>query len=370
MMWGCGTLTFGMTMRYLGMSLGMAVALGYCTVFGTIMPPIFRGEFGSKVLGTTSGVVILLGVGVCILGIVSAALAGLSKEREMSEDAKKAAIKEFNFIKGLLVATFSGIMSAGMSYGLAAAAPIGEISLAHGTDKIWTELPRLCVILAGGFVSNLIWCGFLFWKNGTGNQFYVPRIENSSDTAPTGRYTPMSGNYILCAIAGTTWYFQFFFYSMGETKMGVYQFASWPLHMASIMIFSSLWGIVLLEWKGSSAYTKAVLGLTLTTLIFSTIEKGFGTQIGKIAKENEMRELASQVNLLVSTIDGDSVPEICVTQTQATLALAKEVGLADTKPEQFEKVRQILEAIDPNNIEQETLFRLDEELQRLVGNKI
>ena len=375
MMWGFGTLTFGLTMRYLGLSLGMAIALGYCTVFGTIMPPIFKGNFGSMVLGTTSGVVILLGVGVCILGIVAAALAGMSKEREMSEDAKKASIKEFNFIKGLIVATFSGIMSAGMAYGLASAAPIAAISLAHGTDKIWTELPRLCVILAGGFVSNFVCCMFLFWKNGTGNQFFKAQFfkaqtnEAATDAASRVR-TPMTANYILCAIAGTTWYLQFFFYSMGETQMGIYQFASWPLHMASIMIFSSLWGIVLLEWKGSSSYTKSVLGLTLTTLIFSTIVMGYGTHIGKTAKENEMRELASHVSILVSSVNNDSLSEDCITKTQAVLALAEEVGLADTAPEQFEKIKRFLETIDPQNTEMEVLFRLNEELQRFVGNSV
>ena len=370
MMWGLGGLTFGLTMRYLGMSLGMAVALGYCTVFGTIMPPIFKGEFVSKVLGTTSGVVILFGVGVCILGIVTAALAGLSKEREMSEDAKKAAIKEFNFIKGLLVATFSGIMSAGMSYGMASAAPIGAISLAHGTDKIWTELPRLCVILAGGFVSNFLWCAFLCWKNGTGGQFFTSTAKESNADASKNNQVPMLANYIFCAIAGTTWYLQFFFYSMGETKMGVYQFTSWPLHMASIMIFSSLWGIVLLEWKGSSTYTKAVLGLTLTTLIFSTIVMGYGTHIGKVAKENEMCELVVQVNLLVSSTDGDLISKDCVVRAQTALALAQEVGLADSAPEQFEKVNRILESVDSENVEKETLFRLNEELKRLIGNAV
>jgi L-rhamnose-H+ transport protein len=111
-LWGLGGLTFGLTMRYLGMSLGMAVALGYTAAFGTLMPPIFRGEFSTMVLGTRSGLVILGGVAVCLLGIMFAGAAGVSKEREMSEDQKRASIKEFNLKKGLLVATFSGVMSA------------------------------------------------------------------------------------------------------------------------------------------------------------------------------------------------------------------------------------------------------------------
>ena len=155
-MWGLGGLTFGLTMRYLGLSLGMGVALGYCAVFGTLMPPIFHGEFMSKVLGTGSGQVILFGVFVCLLGIGIAGLAGWSKEKEMNDEQKKATIKEFDFKKGILVATFSGVMSASMAYGLDAASPIAEISARHGTTMLWTGLPKLCVVLLGGFEFHLV----------------------------------------------------------------------------------------------------------------------------------------------------------------------------------------------------------------------
>src|SRR5438874_5056122 len=153
-LWGVGGLTFGLTMRYLGMSLGMAVALGYTAAFGTLMPPIFRGEFVRDVLGTRSGVVILTGVAVCLLGIAFAGAAGLSKEREMSEEQKRASIKEFDLKKGLLVATFSGIMSACFAYGLAAGDPIKAITLQHRTSTLWQGLPALVVVLAGGFTTN------------------------------------------------------------------------------------------------------------------------------------------------------------------------------------------------------------------------
>jgi len=321
MMWGLGGLTFGLTMRYLGMSLGMAIALGYCTAFGFLMPPLFRfdhakflagdwgvflqGEFVTKMLGTTSGNIILFGVVVCMLGIVIAALAGTSKEREMSEEAKKAAIKEFSFVKGLLVATFSGIMSAGMSYGMAAAGPIADLTLEAGTPKMWSELPRLCVILAGGFVSNFLWCAFLFMKNGTGHHFFASHIADKSETPKSEEKkpnVPLLANYLFCAIAGTTWYLQFFFYSMGETQMGAYQFSSWPLHMASIMIFSSLWGLALREWKGSSGYTKSVLFTTLFTLILSTMIIGYGTHIGKVDQEKQFLNLAAKIQLQTELI--------------------------------------------------------------------
>src|ERR1700730_15565215 len=176
-LWGLGGLTFGLTMRYLGMSLGMAVALGYTAAFGTLMPPIFRGEFATQVLGTRSGVIILAGVVICLLGIAVAGVAGIFKEREMSDAQKRASIKEFDLKKGLLVATFSGVMSACFAYGLAAGDPIKEITVRHGTPSLWQGLPVLVVVLLGGFTTNVIWCVILNVRNGTGYQYFTSEIR-------------------------------------------------------------------------------------------------------------------------------------------------------------------------------------------------
>jgi L-rhamnose-H+ transport protein len=304
-LWGLGGLTFGLTMRFLGMSLGMAVALGYTAAFGTLMPPLFRGEFQSMVLGTRSGLTILVGVGICLLGIVFAGAAGMSKEKEMSEEQKRAAIKEFSLKKGLLVATFSGVMSACFAYGLAAGDPIKALTLKHGTSTLWQGLPVLVVLLLGGFTTNFIWCVALNIRNRTGYQYFsgevrgkVPRrgdepiLENPTD-APAEEmalaagddravltHAPMFSNYFFSALAGTTWYFQFFFYTMGETQMGRYKFSSWTLHMASIMIFSTLWGIALKEWKGAGTRTKLLVAMSLFVLVASTVVVGYGNYLG------------------------------------------------------------------------------------------
>ena len=285
LMWGMGGLTFGLTMRYLGLSLGMGVALGYCAAFGTLMPPIFHGEFVDKVLGTPSGQIILMGVGVCLLGIAIAGLAGKSKEKEMTEEQKKETIKEFNFTKGILVATFSGVMSASFAYGLDAATPIAEISIQHGTSALWSGLPKLCVVLLGGFTTNFIWCAILNVKNRSGYQYFSSSLRADDPNAGNGKgaadlRVPMLGNYFFSALAGITWYFQFFFYTMGESQMGEYKFSSWTIHMASIIIFSSLWGIALHEWRGSSVSTKTKLAIGLATLVLSTLVVGYGNYLG------------------------------------------------------------------------------------------
>lgn len=280
-LWGVGNATFGLTMRYLGMSLGMAVALGYCAAFGTLMPPVFNGTFVTQVLGTPSGPVVLAGIVVCLAGIGFAGMAGMSKEREMAEEEKRAVIKEFSLKKGLLVGTISGILSACFSYGLAAGDPIKELTMRHGTGAIWQGLPVLIVVLLGGFTTNFAWCVWLNFRNRTGYQYLSPVTRPApGDDAATPQRVPMAANYFLCALAGVTWYFQFFFYSMGETQMGAYKFSSWTLHMASIIIFSTLWGIALHEWRGTSRRTRGLVTATIAILILSTVVVGYGNYLG------------------------------------------------------------------------------------------
>ena len=267
LLWGFGGLTFGLTMRYLGMSLGMAMVLGYCAAFGTLLPPIFHGQFFSHVLPSHSGQVIVAGIVVCMIGIACAGKAGMSKEPEMSEAQKKAVIGEFNLRKGILVATFSGVMSACFAFGLDAGAPIRELTLRNGTSTLWQGLPILVVVLLGGFTTNLVWCVALNIRNRSGREY----IAQASFR-----------NYFFSALAGTTWYFQFFFYTMGETQMGRFKFSSWTLHMASIIIFSSLWGIGLHEWRGASRRTWIWLFLSLFVLVASTVIVGYGNYLGTL----------------------------------------------------------------------------------------
>jgi L-rhamnose-H+ transport protein len=284
-LWGIGGLTFGLTMRYLGMSLGMGVALGFCAAFGTLVPPIFKGQLAA-IASTGYGKVTLLGVGVCLTGIAIAALAGLSKEREMSDEKKKAAIKEFNFRKGMLVAVFSGIMSACFAFGLDAGAPISDLSAAAGTGTIWTGLPKLVVVLLGGFTTNLIWCVALNIRNGTWYQYISRSFRPSAPGTESAAELriPVLSNLLFCAVAGTTWYMQFFFYTMGETQMGRFRFSSWTLHMASIIIFSTMWGWILHEWKGASRRTHMLIGAGIAILILSTLTVGYGNYLGINAK--------------------------------------------------------------------------------------
>jgi len=286
-MWGVGALTFGLAVRYLGMSLGMGIALGYCAAFGTLLPPILKTFLESipvaesilEIATTASGQAILAGVGICLLGIVIAALAGLNKEREMPLEAKSESIAEFNFRRGILVASFSGIMSACFAFGLTAGTPMDETSRAAGTNPIWSGLPKLTVVVLGGFTTNLIWCAFLNFRNRSVRQYWSAWSQpNSNETgsAVLAPKVPLLANYGLSALAGTLWYFQFFFYTIGETKMGKFGFASWTLHMASVIVFSTMWGGILREWAGSSRKTYFLISLGILSLVLSSLVIGYG----------------------------------------------------------------------------------------------
>jgi L-rhamnose-H+ transport protein len=279
LLWGIGGLTFGLSMRYLGMSLGMAIALGYCSAFGTLIPPIYYELFGhsggektiSELLRIPSGQFTLLGVLVCLVGIAICGKAGVMKEKELTQDQKKENISEFNFPRGLLVATFSGILSAFMSFGFATGKPIAEAVVASGVDPLWQNNPVLVVILLGGLTSNFIWCLVLNLRNRTGSDYLNTRM-------------PLARNYFFSALAGTTWYLQFFFYGMGESLLSRtgFGFSSWTLHMAFIIIVSNAWGLYFREWQGVSRKTLRTIILGILTVIVSTIIVGYGNYLAAV----------------------------------------------------------------------------------------
>jgi L-rhamnose-H+ transport protein len=276
-MWGFGGLTFGLTMRYLGLSLGMAVALGLTTVIGTLGPPIFHGTIGA-IAAKTSGQLTLAGIVVTLIGIVVVARAGQAKAREIGEGANAREgddAGEFNVARGLLIAAFSGVMSGCFAWGLDAGQPIRDLALQSGTDPLAQGLPVLCVVLAGGLTINLAWCALLIARNRSLPQFF------GASNDPAVARAPLLRNWMLAALGGTLWYGQFFFYTMGESQMGRFGFSSWTLHMASIILFSTLWGFALGEWARASGRTRARVWTGIGLLIAATVVIGGGNMLAQ-----------------------------------------------------------------------------------------
>ena len=255
LLWGFGGLTFGLALRYLGVALGQSIALGLCAAFGTLLPPIIAGD---NLFATRGGILTLIGVAITIAGIIIIGYAGSLKSKEMSEEEKRAAVKEFALKKGILIAIFAGIMSACFNFGYEAGKPIETVALAHGTNPLYQKNTSLIFILLGGFITNLVYCVFLNIKNLTYKDYY------------TVSGNILANNLFFTFLAGLLWFLQFHFFGMGSSRLpaGMAIFG-WSILMALNIAISNIWGIILSEWKGVSSKTIFILVAGIVVLILS-----------------------------------------------------------------------------------------------------
>lgn len=250
MLWGVGGLTFGLSMRYLGVALGQSIALGTCAGLGTILTPLFLGRPGDLTSAVISGVVATL-LGIAIIGV-----AGHMKSQTLSEEEKQKAVKDFNFTKGIAVALLAGFMSACFSIGLGFGEPL---NFGDATADIYKTLPATLMVTMGGFLTNATYCLYQNMRN-----------KSFSDYQQSSLW---ANNLLFCALAGALWYSQFFGLSLGKgflTDSPSLLTFSWCILMALNVVFSNVWGIILKEWKGCSAKTIVVLLAGIAVLILSS----------------------------------------------------------------------------------------------------
>ena len=272
LLWGIGGLTYGLGIRFLGMSLGNSVILGYCAAFGALIPSLYYNFFPqegkvslSHLFSSPGGKMVLLGVLVCLLGIFICGRAGMMKEKDLTQERKEESVSEFNLIKGLIVATISGILSACFNFGIEAGKPMAVAAVFQGFNPLFQNNVTYVVLLWGGLTTNLIWCLVLNTRNKTFGDY-------------TNKKTPLLGNYLFSAFAGTVWFLQFFFYGMGESKLGNGA-SSWILHMAFIIFISNMWGFFLEEWKGVSPKTLRTIIAGILTIVASVMLVGYGNSL-------------------------------------------------------------------------------------------
>jgi L-rhamnose-H+ transport protein len=271
LLWGIGGLTFGLSMRYLGLSLGMSVALGFCSAFGALIPPIYRdlmstsGETLSAMFHSRGGEFVLLGVNLCLAGIAICGRAGMLKERELSGDQQRESVKEFNLGLGLAVATVSGILSACFNFGIEAGQPMAHLAVERGGNPLFQNNVVFVVLLWGGLTTNFLWCMLLNYRKRSFGDY-------------VNRHAPLASNYAFAGMAGTIWFLQFFFYGMGASKLSNGA-SSWILHMAFIIVVANLWGITLKEWQGVSRHTWGIVLAGIATILMSVFLVGYGNSL-------------------------------------------------------------------------------------------
>ena len=243
-LWGVGGLTFGLSMRYLGVALGQSISLGTCAAFGTLFPALMGGTD----LFHGEGLILLLGVCITLAGIAIIGYSGSLRSKSMSEEEKKAAVKDFALTKGLLVALLAGVMSACFALGLDAGSPIKEAALSANVNPLYAGLPVILLVTFGGFLTNAAYCIWQNIKNGTSKDYF--KVSPSL----------FVNNLLFCMLAGILWYSQFF---------GLLMAFAWSILMSLNVVFSNLWGIILREWAGADRKTLVALGIGLLILIFS-----------------------------------------------------------------------------------------------------
>lgn len=279
LLWGIGGLTYGLGVRYLGMSLGNSVVLGFCAAFGAIVPSIYyninpvEGKISfTDMMATPGGQLVLVGVVVCLAGIAISGKAGMMKEGELTKEQQKASVAEFSLVKGLIIAVFSGILSSFMNFGIESGKPMADVaneawkSVNPGQGEfLYQNNVTYIIILWGGLATNFIWTTILSLKNRSYRNF-------------TDKRTPITKNVMFSALAGTTWFLQFFFYGMGESKLGNGA-SSWILHMSTIILTANLWGIYRNEWKGVAPKTKWTITTGIAVIILSVVLVGIGNSM-------------------------------------------------------------------------------------------
>lgn len=279
-LWGIGGLTYGLGVRYLGVALGSSIILGLCSVFGALIPSVYYDFFPAEGKDTITmlmtshwGQMVLLGILVCVLGIIICGYAGVMKERELSVD-KEVAVNntEYKFGLGIFVAIVSGILSACFAFGIDAGKEMANVAntawKAIHPDSgqfLFQNNVTYVVILWGGLTTNFIWCMILNARNKTFGNY-------------TDAKKPLLKNYLFSALAGTTWFLQFFFYGMGESRLGNGA-SSWILHMAFIILVANMWGLVLKEWKGVSKKALVTVIIGIAAIILSVVIVGYGNSI-------------------------------------------------------------------------------------------
>ncbi|MCL5103122.1 MAG: rhamnose:proton symporter [Armatimonadetes bacterium] len=268
--YGIGGTTFGMALRYVGYSLTYSIAVGISSILGTLLPPLLSGKL-LELVHKPGGLVVLGGVVLGAMGIGLCGYSGLQKERGM--DSGRMKLTGFSLVKGLPLCFIAGFLSAVFNFALLAGQPIADIAAKHGAGYLMGNA-IYPFAMGGAFLSTAIYCLILGGKNRSLGEYRA--IGKAFQSA-------LPINYILAAIGGSLWYFQFFFYGLGHVRMGSYQFSSWAIHMVLLIFFSNLTGILMKEWKECNLRTKISIGIALVVLIAAVLTIGYGNYLGDAA---------------------------------------------------------------------------------------
>jgi L-rhamnose-H+ transport protein len=256
--YGIGNLSFGLSLRYLGISLGYALSLGLMLAIGTLVPPVLDGRL-KVMIESSGGGILIIGVVIACCGIFLSGWAGILKDRKVSDSDKQGSVTEFHFIKGLFAALLVGVTGSAMSLGFEQGQPLAVLGEKSGVDPLFSTMPVMLLLLCGTLVTTLIWCIYLGIRKNSLKEY----VRNGSSTT-------LALNYLLAFSAGFLWFSQFILYGMGKSKMGPFTFTSWGILMGLTIVFATIWGLYRKEWEGAPLKVYMLLGISLIVIIASS----------------------------------------------------------------------------------------------------
>jgi L-rhamnose-H+ transport protein len=269
MAYGVGGTAFGIAIRYVGFSLTYAIAVGISCVLGTLLPPLVNGSL-ANVLKSNGASYLISGVVMGAIGIGLCGVAGRSKEKDLENKGNRKAV--FSLAKGLPLCFLAGLLSALYGFSLDQGKPIADVAMAHGAGNFKTNAIYI-FSNTGAFVTTMIYCLYLHVKQKTFSEYSEqPR-----------QLTQRFFNYLLAILTGILWYGQFFFYGLGTVRMGKYEYTSWAIHMIMLVLFSSIAGLAMKEWKNCSKITIRLLIAALIVLIVAVLLLAYGNYLGNSA---------------------------------------------------------------------------------------
>lgn len=255
LIWGVGAILFGRGIDALGVGLSLPIMLGLTNIIGTLMPVVQRdpGE-----LLTSSGVRLLAGLGIIVLGIVLYSVAGGMKER--AAGAAKSGARG-SFVRGLLICLAAGVLGPMVNFAFVFGAPLQEQAVVAGADPVYASNAVWTIALTSGCVMNAAYCLYLMRRRKTASLFRSGGLRS----------------WGFAALAGVIWYLSMMLYGMGGNFLGeAGTSVGWAAMQSLAILTGNLAGLFSGEWRGSSRKSLEVMWLGLLCLLIGVAVVAFG----------------------------------------------------------------------------------------------
>lgn len=260
--YGAANLTFGLSLRYLGIALGYALSLGLMMAIGTLVPPLIDGRLALLFQGN-GGIMLIAGIIISLTGIAISGYAGFLKSKLIEKG--DGTNSDFNIKKGIAAALFVGVAGSATALGLEQGIPIAKASIETGTNPLFQDSIVFLVLYSGSFLTTIIWCMYLSVKNKSVKNFFKPAGST------------LIFNYLFCALAGFLWYINYVFFGMGKAQMGAFSFVAWGILMTLTIVCATLWGLYRGEWKGVTTKIRLLMWIGLIILVFASFLIGMSS---------------------------------------------------------------------------------------------